>query len=60
MQWLQSAQARADGNLKKAFQFAILKIKKQPKAAKYPIFFDLHPIVDYAFAVPEVQIPAHR
>ena len=32
-------------------------IKNQANAAKYPIFFDLHPIVDYAFAVPEVQDP---
>ena len=51
VQWLQSAQARADRNLKTAFQSAILKIKKQAKAAKFP----MHPIVDYAFAVPEVQ-----
>ena len=57
VQWLQSAQTRADGNLKTAFQSEILKIKKQAKAAKYPIFFDLHPIVDYAFAVPDVQEP---
>ena len=34
-----------------------MQIKKQAKAAKYPIFFDLHPILDYAFAVPEVQDP---
>ena len=33
MQWLQSAQARADCNLKTAFQSAILKIKKTSKSA---------------------------
>ena len=57
VQWLQSAQAQADHNLQSSFQSAISKIKKQAKAAKYPIFFDLHPIVEYAFASPEIHDP---
>ena len=48
--WLKSAEARFRHlNFSKAFKSAIQKIQRQSKQPRYPIFFDVKPLVQWAF-----------
>ena len=54
MEWLLFAQATLDTNGKLAgiFRAALRKVKRQTKKARYPIYFDVQPLVDWALGPP--------
>lgn len=55
--------ASTEQKFQKALKSAIQKVKQQAKRARYPIFFDIQPIVQYAFAPeadPANNIPGSR